>query len=107
MQEVNEPPVVTLENSTTSLEKLRLNDEGGEAVTSARDVQPPRAHAESPVGMDPGEADSDEAGQTGKRGGGNKTGRNLSLEDLQSQFGVGLREAAQRLGARACRCDTL
>lgn len=101
--------MVTLENSTTSLEKLRLADDGADAVTSIRDHTPQQPHE---VGVSPeaggggrggdGDAgdggDSDEPGGHTARKGGSKTGRNLSLEDLQSQFGVGLREAAQRLG---------
>ena len=68
---------------------------------------------------DDGDGEVDEMGQPlgggflrrGGKGTGNagKPGKRLRLEDLQSQFGVGLKEAAQRLGIcattlkRACR----
>lgn len=67
-----------------------------------------------------GEEEVDELGRPisagshrrGGKGTGNagKPGKRLRLEDLQSQFGVGLKEAANRLGIcattlkRACRC---
>ncbi|KAK9840618.1 hypothetical protein WJX81_004617 [Elliptochloris bilobata] len=55
--------------------------------------------------------DDDEKGRRRGRGSGNpgKPGKRLRLEDLQGQFGVGLKEAANRLGIcpttlkRACR----
>ncbi len=137
--------MVTLENSTTSLEKLRLNDDAGDTGTSSHPqhaATPPtataggvsrggsavfpkpstptaNANASQPMNtedqdntqnggmggdasqqhgrqdMEGGDSDDETGGGT-KRG--SKSGRNLSLEDLQSQFGVGLKEAAARLG---------